>query len=63
MAKYSESVERLIAEFGNLPGIGARTAERLAFHVLKSKEAEALALAYLAGIEKGRSEAPYGFMP
>lgn len=32
-------------EFGKLPGIGARTAERLAFHVLKSSDAEALALA------------------
>lgn len=32
-------------EFGRLPGIGARTAERLAFHVLKSADAEALALA------------------
>jgi recombination protein RecR len=45
MAKYSESIERLIAEFGNLPGIGARSAERLAFHILKSKDAEAMALA------------------
>ena len=33
MAKYSETIERLIAELGKLPGIGARTAERLAFHL------------------------------
>ncbi|MCK4602914.1 MAG: recombination protein RecR, partial [Phycisphaerae bacterium] len=45
MAKYSETIERLIARFGKLPGIGARTAERLAFHVLKSSPDEALALA------------------
>jgi recombination protein RecR len=45
MAKYSETIERLIAELGKLPGIGARTAERLAFHLLKSSEAEAFALA------------------
>ncbi|HAU37604.1 MAG TPA: recombination protein RecR [Phycisphaerales bacterium] len=45
MAKYSETIERLIEEFGKLPGIGARTAERLAFHVLKSAPEEALALA------------------
>jgi recombination protein RecR len=32
-------------ELGKLPGIGARTAERLAFHILKSTEPEALALA------------------
>lgn len=45
MAKYSETIERLIAEFGRLPGIGARTAERLAFHILKSSDQDALALA------------------
>jgi len=45
MAKYSETIERLIEEFGKLPGIGSRTAERLAFHVLKSADDEAFALA------------------
>jgi recombination protein RecR len=45
MSQYAETIERLIAEFGKLPGIGARTAERLAFHLLKSDEAEAMALA------------------
>ena len=34
-----------MAELGKLPGIGARTAERLAFHLLKCSEAEAMALA------------------
>jgi recombination protein RecR len=33
---YPASVDRLIEEFARLPGIGRRTAERLAFHVLKS---------------------------
>jgi len=45
MAKYSETIERLMEEFGRLPGIGARTAERLAFHILKSSTDEAMALA------------------
>jgi recombination protein RecR len=45
MPGYSGAIERLIREFGKLPGIGARTAERLAFHVLKSSPQEALALA------------------
>jgi len=45
MAKYSETIEKLIAEFGRLPGIGARSAERLAFHILKAADAEAFALA------------------
>ena len=42
---YTETVNKLIEELGKLPGIGPKTAERLAFHILKSKPAEALALA------------------
>lgn len=42
---YPPSVDRLIAEFSRLPGIGRRSAERLAFHVLKSRADEAVALA------------------
>ena len=45
MAQYSETIERLITELGRLPGIGARTAERLAFHILKAGDEEALGLA------------------
>lgn len=42
---YTESLNKLIEEFGKLPGIGPKTAERLAFHILKSKSDEAMALA------------------
>lgn len=42
---YPPSVDRLIAEFARLPGIGRRSAERLAFHVLKSPRDEAERLA------------------
>lgn len=42
---YSESMNRLIDRFARLPGIGRRTAERLAFHILKTNKDEALALA------------------
>lgn len=42
---YPQSVQRLIEEFNRLPGIGARSAERLAFHVLASSKDEAMALA------------------
>ena len=42
---YPECVTRLIEEFGRLPGIGRRSAERLAFFVLKSAEPEAMRLA------------------
>lgn len=38
-------VERLISELGKLPGIGRRTAQRLAFHILRSDDEGALALA------------------
>lgn len=42
---YPEPVERLIDAFSSMPGIGRRSAERLAFHVLTSPEGEALRLA------------------
>ena len=42
---YPDSVDRLIAEFSNLPGIGRRSAERLAFHILKSSPEDAMRLA------------------
>ncbi len=42
---YTESLNNLIDEFGHLPGIGPKTAERLAFHILKAEAAEALKLA------------------
>jgi len=44
-AVYTESLSRLMEEFAKLPGIGARSAERLALHVLKAPEPEAMALA------------------
>src|SRR5262245_41898330 len=42
---YPGPVERLIEEFARLPGIGRKSAERLAFHVLKSDSSTAMALA------------------
>ena len=42
---YPETLSRLIAELEKLPGVGARTAERLALHLLKADEEEAMALA------------------
>jgi recombination protein RecR len=42
---YTATLNRLIEEFGRLPGIGPKTAERLAFHILKADAPEALALA------------------
>jgi len=42
---YAPPVQRLITELGKLPGIGQRTAQRLAFHVLRADPEDALALA------------------
>lgn len=41
----SESLDNLIDQFAKLPGIGKKSAERLAYHVLRSHESEATALA------------------
>ncbi len=42
---YAPPVQRLITELSKLPGIGGRTAQRLAFHMLRASDEEALALA------------------
>ena len=42
---YTETLNRLIEELGKLPGVGPKTAERLAFHILKAEPAEAMAMA------------------
>ena len=42
---YTESLNKLIDEFEKLPGIGPKTAERLAFYILKAQPTEALGLA------------------
>ena len=50
----AHSVTHLIEELMRLPGVGEKTAQRLAFHLLKAskKEAEALALAIIEVKEK-----------
>jgi recombination protein RecR len=45
MSSYAQSIQDLIDELGRLPGIGPRSAERIAFHLLKQSPAEALRLA------------------
>ena len=42
---YTESLNKLIEEFEKLPGVGPKTAERLAFYILKAEPAEAMRLA------------------
>jgi recombination protein RecR len=45
MTQLTESVTRVIEELARLPGIGKKSAERLAYHLLRVPKAEALALA------------------
>jgi recombination protein RecR len=45
MPDFAEPIVRLIEEFKRLPGIGQKTAQRLAFHVLRAAPDEAMALA------------------
>ncbi len=42
---YPQPINRLVSELAKLPGIGQRTAQRLAFHILRSEDADAAALA------------------
>jgi recombination protein RecR len=42
---FAAPINRLITELARLPGIGQRTAQRLAFHILRVSDEEALALA------------------
>ena len=45
MARFAEPMSRLIDELKKLPGIGTKSAQRLAFHVLRTSESDARALA------------------
>ena len=45
MARYSPSVSKLISQLGRLPGIGHKSAQRLAFHILSMDKEEVSALA------------------
>ena len=38
MELFAPPVERLIEEFAKLPGIGQKTAQRLAFHIINMPE-------------------------
>ena len=45
LSAFAPPVQRLIAELSKLPGVGGRTAQRLAFHLLRASEEDALSLA------------------
>lgn len=45
MSEYADALDNLVDQFAKLPGIGRKSAQRLAFHVLKQPEQEARKLA------------------
>jgi recombination protein RecR len=45
MSRFAEPMTRLIDELKKLPGVGSKSAQRLAFHILRSSEEDAEALA------------------
>jgi recombination protein RecR len=42
---YAGPIQRLIGELAKLPGVGQRTAQRLAFHILRAPDSDAIGLA------------------
>jgi recombination protein RecR len=45
MSRYAEPMARLIEELKKLPGVGTKSAQRFAFHLLRSSDEDAAALA------------------
>jgi len=45
VSKFAEPMARLIDELKKLPGVGSKSAQRMAFHILRSSEEDAAALA------------------
>src|SRR5215510_8608499 len=45
MSRFAEPMTRLIDELKKLPGVGSKSAQRLAFHILRSSEDDAASLA------------------
>ncbi len=43
---FSPAVDNLVSQLTHLPGVGTRTAQRLAFHLLRASHEEAVALAH-----------------
>ena len=55
MELFAPPVERLIEEFAKLPGIGQKTAQRLAFHVLDLPKEDAERFADVRSVRTRRA--------
>ncbi|HET7102603.1 MAG TPA: recombination mediator RecR [Terracidiphilus sp.] len=54
MSRYAEPMARLIDELKKLPGVGSKTAQRYAFHILRASDEDASALAdAVRGVKAG----------
>ena len=54
MAVYAPPIQQLIDEFGRLPGIGPKSAQRIAFYLLKAPKEDAQRLATAIEVAKER---------
>src|SRR5947208_10909365 len=54
MSRFAEPMTRLIDELKKLPGIGSKSAQRLAFHILRASDDDAEALAGAVRDEKAK---------
>ena len=57
MRQYPKPLAKLINELSKLPGVGGKTAQRLAFHILSMTDAEAGNLAH--AIEEAKAQMKY----
>jgi recombination protein RecR len=57
MAIYALPVQQLIDEFGRLPGIGPKSAQRIAFHLLKASKEDAMRLSH--AIEEAKDKVAF----
>lgn len=57
MAVYALPVQQLIDEFGRLPGIGPKSAQRIAFHLLKASKEDAMRLSH--AIEEAKDKVAF----
>ena len=57
MARYARPLKQLIAQLSKLPGIGGKTAQRLAFYIMNMEETDALSL--VEAISQAREKMHY----
>ncbi|MDR1477747.1 MAG: recombination mediator RecR [Planctomycetaceae bacterium] len=54
MSELTESVQQMISEFAKLPGIGRKSAERIAYYLLRANKGEAMLLANAIRVVKDK---------